>query len=1742
MKLRKTLTFYSLFLLLHLLEPTAFAGFKKKSAVGVEGEVAAQNAYPGFRKLADQLTRQLLVGARDLGANLSLKGITLIESDQSNLMVDYAAGKQKQQLKVAITSRFIRDAFSEFFAEPEHKEKNFLLGVQRLGGALSHEVGHVLDPKTYDPDESQLQESMADQHGMELLRASHLPPQWMHEAIQSLHVHSSHDRDATQALFGSHPDHEVRLSHLRLYSTWDRFQKGSADKLPPSFDFLPLKNHSDWHQELEQFKKREGAVAAALAERRKPTLEEFEESLKDFEANTSSRVQELTQAYLSLHPSNPNLRKALAELREKNRDLLAATEKILFPNARWQALAEDAKKTGQDQTLEWKKRAADLIQKSRKILELRTLILHGGVEDDMDQNSGFKPGDEWAREAMEGAKPKLLEYQKSISSKNPVVRQAILLKDLNGLRNLHRNWYSKKERGEWLLQHYYPVHGGDPGFQRAPDAEATAAYLRHWTQKNPNQPARSLIEEINESEAFRSVLDLQGDPCPELIGVAKWMDAHRETLLTLELGYLRPRGLDRADYTGVESYHFPWKKCFELLGKDPTSELKALAKSARKIAESKDFWKTLQRHKRMDRRQRYDPFLASEKPINRERLPFLPSDHEYTNGLKRLRVQADGRPMVEDDFWPYERYNLGPGYDFRRPEWSDHWESAHPTLDPRLDLKWNGRTWTTQTGVKLEVDDAALRETLAKTPDRFHYMIEEFKNPPPPAGKSLTQVFPRQMGEDCSLFRDRLEAWEHVRKRWNFNYSPLFWRTRDYGDTIFWVEERMRPAETDRSFFEAWVKQGNLSKSDAHELARCLVAFQTSTRGVLKTATPSAEELMRWIAENQLIPLESQLATLKDSDSRLYEAVAQKNRPGIERQIKELIRRAPPVTELINGLKPVIGSSWQASAQDQALVKLMFAELLEGNRFQRYSKEDQVRLFEEINSKFDSWSQVSPSALSDQLFQTIFAPDFHPPRPKIKPFEKLEFKHFPGAIPLEKIKDWLKRGFFFNPLLSQELVRYVMDEDAQSLQSVLASLEGAIDGPGRKKELEGFFRRLDELTPQPSQEKDDLLEKYAWEFQILDPAELKEIVTARKISQVRVSNPSNRSGFVLNLVSGLARTLSNWSRTERAEAFKAMIDPMDEAAFKNLVLLVTQKAKGKSSLNTSKLERDLEELQKVREYLQKSSPIQRLPLLELLLNSGKEPIFSPKTSLGDPLLAELVQTYLKYDGPQAKILSAYLRSIPDHEKGPALAYLFAMFQKKGDGMKSMFEIFSTVGVKTGQLISIWKFFGEEVSQELGDLKGDAQPINQMDMEALLDTLRTQLGKDEFDRIASIRPLGSASLKTVLQIRYQDGHPTKVAHIHRPFAKPVVQSNLAGARRFLKELHQEGFEKESRALEMLLLVVEEQLKDEQDPALEKVKTQRAGVHYGTFERPRLIEDGPSRGWKVSVPQFYSESEHTQQVKATHRGTEPDVHLMEFADGITLASARNPNIQAKHGITPHELAQANFLAVDIALDSLFKSGQMNADGHTGNYLVNFKKKELYPIDFGQFEMGHASGSPWLRDDPYLLAQLLQVFAAVPQRPEGYAAWNAKQKEDFWRPWCERVLKKAQPLARNQNPSEREKQEFTEELVRALLQNPSVDPKMMVTSTLLKSALNPRKEIFGFLKGLLILSEENYVSQEVFQTLLAQKIKTLYLDKFPCTAADAASGYCSQVWEKCVEKATEALKAVESLNLGDRVKSCF
>ena len=600
-----------------------------------------------------------------------------------------------------------------------------------------------------------------------------------------------------------------------------------------------------------------------------------------------------------------------------------------------------------------------------------------------------------------------------------------------------------------------------------------------------------------------------------------------------------------------------------------------------------------------------------------------------------------------------------------------------------------------------------------------------------------------------------------------------------------------------------------------------------------------------------------------------------------------------------------------------------------------------------------------------------------------------------------------------------------------------------------KTKTQEAFYYITNAYQTPSLVRDEFFEYAAWKTNATRE-DLELMYEPKK------TKTSSKGAIAMNFASTFAQKLSNMTHSKKRELIEQIargISPADRKRLENEIGLPEIAKRGETYRG-----KIMEEIQQTLDSITKASPLEKTIMIELVLGHQSlkfAPLYQNKKEM-DILLENIL--HFKPDTWHCHILEAYTKSIPSHEVPLTYAYMLAFHQEQGgSGVKSLFEVFTTVGVKTGQLAGIWNLFeSKAIEKELGELKDHAQPMDKIDV---YQTLEQVLPGELYNEIESIpQLLGSASIKTVVQLQFKDG-TSKIAMIRRPYAKALVEENLRRAKAFLANLASyKNLEEHTQTLSLFLHIIEQQLEEELEFIKESEKVVIASGHYQS-----IFQDMQFENWTIHVP--LPDREHPVFQGQDKEG-QPEVMLMEYAENTTALSALPDEDQRKVGE----------VLVTLTLATLFAKGFINADPHKGNFLVG--GSNIYPIDFGQSEELWCHAGAFVKDDRYLLADFLQALAS--KNPDTIMARGSK-------------LSTITHLESNQKKDLHRYLTVAKGFTEAIL-------------AFQKAGIPFYKRFFGALKGLAILEKENYVPSETFQQIVAKQIMAIKKEKWVPTFLDA------------------------------------
>ncbi|MFA5140866.1 MAG: AarF/UbiB family protein [Elusimicrobiota bacterium] len=622
------------------------------------------------------------------------------------------------------------------------------------------------------------------------------------------------------------------------------------------------------------------------------------------------------------------------------------------------------------------------------------------------------------------------------------------------------------------------------------------------------------------------------------------------------------------------------------------------------------------------------------------------------------------------------------------------------------------------------------------------------------------------------------------------------------------------------------------------------------------------------------------------------------------------------------------------------------------------------------------------------------------------------------------------------------------------LESRIAKLEAAPSFT--KEEVFALVSDLNLMAPQGSLAKDKFIEQLSWRLKLAG-ANLFAFIEDQKTSNWKRENP-----LLVNAGSVIASGIHRMSAERRKLFLEYLMDPRASKSglpeevlqelFQQALDKLIQESEGrrrKRDTNRAVLEDKARGIARalklqIELYLRDSAPTERIPLIEVVLTAGNQALM---TRPDYP--SNLVQGFLKYEpgSVEESLLLSYLSIIPAHEIAPSLAYLLSQAAQDKGTVASLFEVFGTVGIKFGQLASIWQLFGPKIAAETRHLKDRAPPMSRYEIYDRMDALMTS---EEREKIVGLEKImGSASVKTVVRTPLKDGR--KVVMVLQP--GPIsnqIQTNLELGRRFLDELERRDLVKQSRMLATLIEALRGQLVEEIDFSLEAKRTDRARRVLGRYNR---AEAGTLKGWSFEVPKTVEGMPLSDKIA-----------FYDLAKGMPFDQ-----------LTEEQRREVGPLLVRASLAMLFRYGTFDADRHKGNWLIDPETKTIYAIDFGQLEDFQPKG--WFQEDPRLV--LAEFLRAV-------------QAHDV-----DGIIRQARLMTKpgSSVPS------GGADLRQALSEEKVSDRLIGILTALTEAGfVIDRRYIFGAMKGLLILYGEGYVDESSFMRVMEGEVRSLYLKRHP------------------------------------------
>lgn len=749
---------------------------------------------------------------------------------------------------------------------------------------------------------------------------------------------------------------------------------------------------------------------------------------------------------------------------------------------------------------------------------------------------------------------------------------------------------------------------------------------------------------------------------------------------------------------------------------------------------------------------------------------------------------------------------------------------------------------------------------------------------------------------------------------------------------------------------------------------------------------------------------------------------------------KFLVRVYKPIVEEIKAEKQKISVlEWARLVTPSGYVGAALDKSTNGNSYEL--RELKKTIFEmAINNPMDLKSNYRLFLLLTQNGATIESDSFF----KTHLHQNLSLKQLETALKNERIHS---RDMVFE--ISQKILLPELDKIVESKQS-----ETFLN-----TRIHEFLFKLNDLTKADSFAKDKLLEDMSWRLK-LQGVRLSNFIEDEKSYNWRKANPSlvNMSSLMAELISGMdLNTRYDFIEFLRDPDTKPeLLDKITNQIYKSSYSMYISEAKVDPNKAHPKIKEKAynfaqQSRSQIESYVYNSSASERMPVYELILSAGKN---SVDKSEAYPL--SFIRRSLNFDknSNDERMLLTFLEMIPQHERTVSLSYLLSQSGEDKSDVKQLFKVFQSVGIKFGQLASIWNIFDEEINRQIRQLKDDA---GAMDKHQVIEAVRSYLPKREFEKIVKWRQvLGSASIKTVVEVELTDG--TRLALlVQNPNAKVQIESNITLSERFIEGLKAKGVTSSSALFEGLVSALKEQIFDEIKFDLEAEMINKAQVAYKKVSKTMKLN-----GWKFHVPKV---SDHI------HRSDK--IMALELVRGVTFDQL------------PQELKpEVGRLIAESSLNMLFMHGIFDPDRHKGNQLIDVQNKVIHFIDFGQMQE-FSKTRMFSYDDRLVLARFIESVS--------------KNKVSL-------MIEMAQKMS--DSKVELDHKSLSQELSKILDADLKVSDKVteIVEAFSAHGLKFNKKFMFGGLKGLIILAGENYVSEKEFKSIVQAQVTKLYIQKWP------------------------------------------
>lgn len=1625
------------------------------------GKLIPPEKYPNLHNSLSVVFDNLIKSQERIleGSVAAVNYVHLVETPELNAFV---WTEKKTGIRIISNHMFLTTGMIKYmlnggdidFEKNESAKKSFVDGISRLAGVMAHELGHPLDKTSspnseatfsiedhYGKEAKQGIEIKADIVGMKILRGANYPPEYLYKSLKYFFKAFHSVEDAVTASSSTHPHKDFRMSSARLYLTIDRIENGNL--------LNPQQIHIE-EQDLDLLKKE---------------IEKINNKKGQFPYSNPTSMEEIVQR---LHEIKTKYLGVKFSLLEFNRLVLSFDKMLLERESKGGKLNQNE--------LNQFKSFLHLVYDITSIQpKYGGLYIYDRFEihNNINQNTGIS--------GLENSPSHFHYLEKLNSYKLPIV-----LKTLNEISEKDEI-NSEKRKGNW----YYDFVAKLKSLALISSAELFFKvfsvdfknYIRNnWVQSGNKSMTSGALSEFKEFGLnFQLHFAQLGDQLRE--GLQKvpfnW-HLYRKHLST----HWSPIPLslssdEKAENTILKLYR--QSLVYARSGKHPEIEagLKLFRHSFEEVWKLRGFYGTTE-------------ILFQNNNIDWN-LIFEVLNLDRKVALNQIQSEVNKYMRGERD---YSKYEIPPFRIFVLAS-SNLNPKSFSTAGKTSWLEWNSRSLKNSIYFDTEKSESktvqeqnqdkeaeVLKNIVEKNREKFYhqYRVKE------------KSVFDHDYQKAMSNVVDPLEsinnnlkklAVSHLRfiandyesiisdLRLNYSFEIINWNKTYFLERQLDLLERSKLSIEDKKtwFNSLFLNDSKFNTPEDQKLWMKFIFNMNHGGSVQKEKYNSGVDFLHARPINErVINLHAQLF---NTNSIEFFFKIKKMYAGIERNEVDYFQALDYAEDIIQkDLEKIKITEYSVLRR---LIELVVPREKIGNTS---SVDELGNVIEEVRFNSDRIQKIKKSLINKamgikltkdqkrEIFQLIT--ESGPTRAADEFFESFIKLNKMNSKDKKIVSTYLDEGRFSSDKLRLDLALIYIGERVDDLALELERTKKPID----RYRLKNLIDDLNRYTPNGSLAKDAFIESIGWKLKLYG-SELDGFIDDQKSQNWRKANP-----MIIRVGSLLANHFSKLDFEARLKMIEYLIDPIknETTLFNDLVeefkrITYEEIISKESQINLSnpnkvaqlklKAEKMAENLKlKAEEAIRDSSPMERIPLLEVVMTSGAE---APIVKDNWPVNVTRPFLHFKKGSVEEVLFLTLLEVLPKHEHSVAMAYMLSLSSDKSNsGVAQLFEVFGTVGIKFAQLVSIWKLLGEKLAEETKHLKSSAKPLERSKVIKLTQT-RSYILKElisEFEKV-----MGAASVKTTVKVKLKNGQSAALS-VQGESVPEIIAMNIDLGKKYLELLKQKNVIKSSKFMMNLIEALEEQLASEIDMVSEVEKTKKAKVMLEQFNKEMAKE---LNGWKIHVA-------------SPIEGVIPmsNIALYELVNGVSFEQLNN-----------EQKAEVGTIIVKAKIKLLFKYGWFEPDRHTGNFIINLETKTIHFIDFGQFENFEKYNSPFKYDPRLVLAQFIRAISNM----------NARD-----------VVHYASLMSKNVESEFIDKETLIKRLdqrFRTFKEQKSADYSSLFNDVIVDIGESNLKYstryIFGGLKGLLILFGENYVSPEQFQSIMKTEITELLVKKSPALALD-------------------------------------